>query len=118
MGPSEALKTLGADAVSAYSVQRKAVGGIPFEQGIAAPEREFWAKNAEAGVKIVPPITAGGDSRPRLEWPMPWGRRLQQHSPDLEPEHDGSGSAKDFSSASSVAGEPFCAVATQAKRPP
>ena len=57
-------------------MQRKAVGGIPFEQGIAAPEREFWAKNAEAGVKIVPPITAGGDSRPRLEWPMPWGRRL------------------------------------------
>lgn len=35
----------------------------------------MWEATAKAGVKLVPTITPGSDSRPRQEYPLPWERR-------------------------------------------
>ena len=36
------MRVVGGDAVSQYMVARSGAGGVPFEQGIGAPERSFW----------------------------------------------------------------------------
>ena len=51
------------------------MGGNPYEVGIAAPERAFWAAGApNSSGAVLPSISAGSDSRPRQQYVMPWGR--------------------------------------------
>jgi hypothetical protein len=72
MGGGGNPANLGADAVSRY-VTGASGSGKPFEDAVAAPERGWWAKQVEAGHKVVPPISAGWDARPRVDLPCPWG---------------------------------------------
>ena len=104
------MKVVGGDAVSQYMVARNGAGGVPFETGIAAPERAMWSDARAAGLKLVPSITAGSDSRPRQEYPLPWGRRrLEGVAGGCNLDHSavsGSGSpAEDFATESTSAGE-------------
>eukprot|EP01052_Picozoa_sp_SAG31_P027777 SAG31_NODE_2628_length_5350_cov_48.017901_4_plen_595_part_00 len=110
----------GADAVSRYSVGHIAAGGIPFSDGIAGPERLMWQQTRKAGKKLIPTITAGLDSRPRQEYPLPWGsRRRLLIGPDdaissiRQREH-----VPEDGTSSSTAGSTFCAVVSQGKLPP
>lgn len=74
----------------------------------------MWSSTKSAGLKLVPSITAGSDSRPRQEYPLPWGRRqLTGVSTD---EWD-SAAPRSFATESS-SGAPFCAVAHQGSGPP
>jgi hypothetical protein len=43
MGDSKGAAAIGADAVSRYMVAENKLNGASFEDGIAAPERAFWA---------------------------------------------------------------------------
>eukprot|EP01046_Picozoa_sp_COSAG06_P041766 COSAG06_NODE_5228_length_3626_cov_1.488234_2_plen_570_part_00 len=114
MGGGAGMKAVGGDAVSQYMVARNGAGGVPFETGIGQPERDMWSSTKSAGLKLVPSITAGSDSRPRQEYPLPWGRRqLTGVSTD---EWD-SAAPRSFATESS-SGAPFCAVAHQGSGPP
>ena len=72
---ASSLKTLGLDAVSSYVT---ATGWTTpnqppsYQDGIAKPEQQFWEDASSLGVKLVPPISAGWDPRPREYYPMPW----------------------------------------------
>eukprot|EP01043_Picozoa_sp_COSAG02_P022062 COSAG02_NODE_1135_length_14342_cov_6.114091_8_plen_490_part_00 len=112
MGNVAGMKTVGAQAVSEYMIAHAQAGGVPFEEGIGAPERDYWASAKAQGVKLIPPITAGGDSRPRQEYPLPWGRRLRAVDPqDDRVDEEGFATF-------SLSAAPFCAVATQQKASP
>jgi hypothetical protein len=123
MGSAGDLGRIGADAVSRYMIAENRPGGAPYVEGISTPEAAMWASSAKSGVKLVPSITAGSDSRPRQEYPLPWGRRrllLKElgEQEEEEEEKQGGYAQVDQVTTSDEAGGPFCAVATQAHARP
>eukprot|EP01051_Picozoa_sp_SAG22_P008883 SAG22_NODE_705_length_7772_cov_45.048742_1_plen_283_part_10 len=105
----------GADAVSQYMVAHNGAGGVPFSEGIAGPEKAVWQAAKANNKKLVPSITAGSDSRPRQEYPLPWGRRRMLA---FEEDIDDDSHYNSDAASTSADGKSFCAVATQAKQPP
>lgn len=73
-------QTLGADAISAYVVQRNPHQdeAVPFASGIAQPEAQFWEDAKALGAPLVPSISAGWDPRPRQFIDLPWGEQGQK----------------------------------------
>lgn len=63
------------DAVSAYGGGRTALNGSDYVTHLAQVEVAEWQARAKAGVKQIPTVSAGGDDRPRSEYPMPWGQK-------------------------------------------
>ena len=119
MGSGAGMKVVGGDAVSQYMVANNGAGGVPFEIGIGQPERQMWSSARSAGLKLIPSITAGSDSRPRQEYPLPWGRRLLATVTDEGETHRQHTTSPTYDFATeSTSAAPFCAVAHQASAPP
>jgi hypothetical protein len=66
--------TFGGDAdTRSYVTAGGAVGGSPYVSTIAKPEAQHWDAWKSQGLKVIPPVSAGWDNRPRKDYPCPCG---------------------------------------------
>lgn len=66
---SNALESIGADAISAYVTFGG--GGSPYS-GLVFSEVNNWDSHKATGKKVVPWVTSGWDPRPRYDNPVSW----------------------------------------------
>lgn len=65
------IQALGLDGISAYAISDGRIRQGSFAQ-LSALSQRFWAKAAEKGLDVVPPVMTGWDRRPRVQNPVPW----------------------------------------------
>ncbi|MBE3065623.1 MAG: hypothetical protein IMZ69_11480 [Spirochaetes bacterium] len=77
-GDQGIMKSIGADALSAYAVARGSSTGMAFA-ALAGEAHASWETGKAAGANVVPLVTAGWDNRPRVENPPPWTVGSKEH---------------------------------------
>jgi hypothetical protein len=61
----------GFEAISNYAPHGADVGKTPYST-LSAIAADWWTSAENTGAKVVPPLTAGWDRRPRIENPVSW----------------------------------------------
>ena len=71
-------QALNLDGISSYVTQFNPhqLAGVPFQQGIAEPEKNFWKQAHQAKAKMIPPISVGWNPSPREYIDLPWGDQV------------------------------------------